>query len=67
MFSWLNWKRQTVDYPPLTEREFTDALMSERPSDSLVRWAVEGRLRSLIPDLDALLTRNFIPHPYLLG
>lgn len=54
MFSWLGRKRQTVDYPPLTEREFTDALMSERPSDSLARWAVEGRLRSLIPDLDAL-------------
>ncbi len=54
MFSWLGRKRQPVDYPPLTAREFTDALMSERPSDSLARWAVEGRLRSLIPDLDAL-------------
>ncbi|MEO6457528.1 MAG: HD domain-containing protein [Chloroflexia bacterium] len=54
MFSWFGRKRQSVEYPPLTEREFTDALMSERPSDSLARWAVEGRLRSLIPDLDAL-------------
>ena len=54
MFSWLGRKKQPVDHPPLTSREFADALMSERPSDSLARWAIEGRLLSLIPDLDAL-------------
>ena len=54
MFPWLGRKRQAVDYPPLMEHEFTEALMSDRPSDSLARWAVEGRLSSLIPDLDAL-------------
>ena len=54
MFSWFGRNKQSVDYPSLTDHEFTDALMSERPSDSLAPWADEGRLFSLIPDLDAL-------------
>jgi putative nucleotidyltransferase with HDIG domain len=31
-----------------------EALLSERPSDTFMRWALEGRLRELLPDLDAL-------------
>ena len=54
MFSWPGRKRQSIDYPPLTVHEFIDNLMSERPSDSLANWAFEGRLATLIPDLDAL-------------
>src|SRR5687767_7988400 len=61
MFSWLDRKRKVVEYPPLTEREFNEALLSERPSDSLARWAVEGRLRTLIPDLDALRGISQLP------
>src|SRR5947208_3050724 len=30
------------------------ALLSEQPSDVFVRWALDGRLRDLLPDLDAL-------------
>src|SRR5438552_1089901 len=37
--------------PSLTVRE---ALLSERPSDIFVAWARSGRLRHLLPDLDAL-------------
>ena len=36
------------------EPTVSEALLSERPSDILMRWAQEGRLREVLPDLDAL-------------
>ena len=35
--------------------------MSPRPSDTLLRWAHEGRLRDILPDLDALRGISQLP------
>src|SRR2546423_1428682 len=41
-----------VDGEP--EPSLREALLSERPSDILLRWANQGKLEDLMPDLDAL-------------
>lgn len=46
------------DSPEPTLRE---ALLSERPSDILLRWALRGRLRDLMPDLDELRGISQLP------
>src|SRR4051794_31747866 len=39
----------------------SDALLSERPSDLFMRWANEGNLRRILPDLDALRGISQLP------
>ncbi|HUP28302.1 MAG TPA: HDIG domain-containing protein [Chloroflexia bacterium] len=63
MFSRFSRKRESERSadPPLTERQFADNLLSSRPSDCIMRWAVQGRLRNLVPDLDALRGVSQLP------
>jgi poly(A) polymerase len=42
---------ETEDGPPMPVSE---ALLADRPSDVFVRWARQGRLPELLPDLEAL-------------
>src|SRR5438045_854958 len=43
-----------ADADPAPALTIRDALLSERPSDTFAAWARSGRLRQLLPDLDAL-------------
>jgi poly(A) polymerase len=52
----LKWLLKKEEAPPeeASEPSLREVLLSERPSDILIRWARSGRLRQLLPDLDAL-------------
>jgi poly(A) polymerase len=39
----------------------SEALLTKRPSDIFLRWANEGRLREILPDLDALRGVSQLP------
>jgi poly(A) polymerase len=58
MLSWLGKLRSRDETPPQADPEpemtVREALLSLRPSDVFVRWALQGRLKTLMPDLDAL-------------
>ncbi len=63
MFSWLGKKRKATtemvtEAPEPTVRE---ALLSERPSDIFARWADDGSLATVLPDLDALRKVSQLP------
>lgn len=63
MFSWLGKKRTAPD--PEVRFDDTvavrDVLLLARPSDVFARWADEGRLARILPDLDALRTVSQLP------
>src|SRR5439155_19889694 len=44
--------------PPISTSQ---ALLTDRPSDVFVRWARQGRLREVLPDLDALRGISQLP------
>ncbi|HYO50826.1 MAG TPA: HD domain-containing protein, partial [Chloroflexia bacterium] len=56
MLSWLGKKRPKphAEGELMPEPGIREALLSQRPSDILSRWARTGRLRGIMPDLDAL-------------
>jgi poly(A) polymerase len=46
---------------PAPQLSVSEALLSSRPSDVLMRWASEGRLGEMLPDLDALRGTSQLP------
>ncbi len=56
-------RRKRVEPSAEERREPTlrEALLSQRPSDVLFRWAKEGKLRGILPDLDALRGVSQLP------
>ncbi len=56
-------RRKRVEVSKEEHREATlrEVLLSQRPSDALFRWAKEGKLRELLPDLDALRGISQLP------
>ena len=63
MFSWLGKKRKAAidTVPDGPEPSVREALLSERPSDIFVRWARDGSLAGVLPDLDALRKVSQLP------
>jgi poly(A) polymerase len=45
----------------MSEPSLRDVLLSERPSDVLVEWALSGYLKQVLPDLDALRGVSQLP------
>lgn len=54
MWHWGGKKQAEETEEPGPEPDVREALLAERPSDILLRWARTGRLKALLPDLDAL-------------
>jgi putative nucleotidyltransferase with HDIG domain len=63
MFAWLGKKRKAAlsTVPDAPEPTVQEALLSARPSDIFARWADDGSLPSLLPDLDALRKVSQLP------
>ena len=54
-------KRQQGSQEEAPEPTLPEVLLMPRPSDTLLRWAHEGRLRDILPDLDALKGVSQLP------
>ena len=54
MWRFLRGRKPTTPTDSESALSVPEALLSEQPSDIFVRWALDGRLRGLLPDLDAL-------------
>lgn len=54
-------KREEPSIEERPEPTLREALLSQRPSDVLFRWATEGKLREILPDLDALRGISQLP------
>ncbi len=61
MFARLGKRRQSPLKEVAEEPTLYEALLLPRPSDTMLRWAREGRLRVLLPDLDALRGVSQLP------
>lgn len=63
MFAWFGKKRKaaTGTMPTAPEPAVREALLSSRPSDIFARWADDGVLPSLLPDLDVLRKVSQLP------
>ncbi|HEX8221919.1 MAG TPA: HD domain-containing protein [Chloroflexia bacterium] len=63
LFSWLGKKRKApAEVVPVgPEPTVREALLSERPSDIFARWADDGSLATVLPDLDALRKVSQLP------
>lgn len=64
MFSWSAKKRAAPESQKASDERqpsVREALLSARPSDTFARWADEGRLAVILPDLDALRRVSQLP------
>src|SRR4051794_6983208 len=57
------WKRKKEEAPAADgpEPSLQEVLLSERPSDTLMRWAQDGLLGEILPDLAALRGVSQLP------
>src|SRR5438874_3701678 len=60
MFGWLRRREKAPAYEG-PEPSLREALLSQRPSDTFMRWALSGRLQEVLPDLAALRGVSQLP------
>src|SRR5438874_2897943 len=60
MFGWLRRREKAPAYEG-PEPSLREALLSQRPSDTFMRWALSGRLQEVLPGLAALSGVSQLP------